>query len=70
MGEVLMGEALNEILDNISQGVIVIDTEGIITTYNKKAKEIFGIFESTKISHKSDKLKKDDLVFIVDNKVL
>ncbi len=69
MGEVLMGEALNEILDNISQGVIVIDTEGIITTYNKKAKEIFGIFESTKISHKSDKLKKDDLVFIVDNKV-
>ncbi len=69
MGEVLMGEALNEILDNISQGVIVIDTEGIITTYNKKAKEIFGIFESTKISHKSDRLKKDDLVFIVDNKV-
>ncbi|HBA05117.1 MAG TPA: sigma-54-dependent Fis family transcriptional regulator [Clostridium sp.] len=69
MGEVLMGEALNEILDNISQGVIVIDTKGIITTYNKKAKEIFGIFESTKISHKSDKLKKDDLVFIVDNKV-
>lgn len=64
-----MGEALNEILDNISQGVIVIDTKGIITTYNKKAKEIFGIFESTKISHKSDKLKKDDLVFIVDNKV-
>lgn len=69
MGEVLMGEVLNEILDNISQGVIVINTEGIITTYNKKAKEIFGIFESSKISHKADKLRKDDLVFIVDNKV-
>lgn len=64
-----MDKLLNEILDNISQGIITINKEGIITNYNKKAREIFGIFESSKISHKSDRLRENDLIFIVDNKV-
>lgn len=64
-----MGEYLHEILDNVSQGIIVIDNKGIITTYNKKAKEIFGIFESSKIRHKSGIIQKGDFVFIADNKM-
>jgi signal transduction histidine kinase len=35
-----IGLYLNNILKNISQGIIFIDTEGVITTYNEEAKEI------------------------------
>ncbi len=64
-----MSKVLHEILDNVSQGIIVINTEGIITTYNKKAKEIFGIFEPSEITHASGVLKDGDYVLIADNKV-
>ncbi|NGX62931.1 MAG: Sensor protein ZraS [Candidatus Anoxychlamydiales bacterium] len=36
---------LNNILTNISQGIIYIDLDGIVTTYNKVAQDILGIDE-------------------------
>jgi PAS domain S-box-containing protein len=39
----LITDYLKNILDNMSQGIIFLDLEGTITTYNKAAEEILGI---------------------------
>lgn len=64
-----MDEMFKSILDNISEGVIVIDTEGRITNYNKKAKEIFGILQRSLVKHSGGSINEGDLVFISDNKI-
>ncbi|WP_291573975.1 sigma 54-interacting transcriptional regulator [Clostridium sp. UBA4548] len=64
-----MDGILREILDNISEGVIIIDTEGIITVYNKRAREIFGILKNDEIFHQGGQIRQGDYVFIVDNKL-
>ncbi|MEG0775068.1 sigma 54-interacting transcriptional regulator [Clostridium sp.] len=63
-----MNGILKEITDNISEGIIVINTEGIITTYNKIARDIFGILRQEVVGHDAGIIKNGDLVFIVDNK--
>ena len=53
--------------DMMSEGFIVIDNNGIIQIYNKKAKEIFGIVYNQQISHGVGKINKGDIVIIGDN---
>lgn len=65
----MMEAVLKEILDNLSEGIIIIDTEGIIRIHNKKAREIFGILNSEVIGHEKGAIRDGDYVFIVDNKL-
>jgi transcriptional regulator with PAS, ATPase and Fis domain len=60
---------LKDVIDNISEGIIIVDTEGIIRIHNKKASEIFGILKSEIMSHENGVIKDGDYVFIVDNKL-
>ncbi|MCF6465768.1 sigma-54 interaction domain-containing protein [Clostridium sp. Cult2] len=53
--------------DMMSEGFIVIDSNGKIQIYNNKAKEIFGIVYNQQISHDHGKLNKGDIVIIGDN---
>lgn len=53
--------------DMMSEGFIVIDSEGIIQIYNNKAKEIFGIIHDQQISHSKGKIEKGDILIIGDN---
>lgn len=53
--------------DMMSEGFIVIDSEGRIQVYNRKAKEIFGISNTSGIKHKEGKLEAGDIVIIGDN---
>lgn len=53
--------------DMMSEGLIVINEEGIIEIYNKKAMEIFRINLDIKNSHESGKINKDDIVIICNN---
>ena len=65
----MMESVLKQVIDNISEGIIIVDTEGIIRIHNKKAREIFGILKSEVIGHESGVIKDGDYVFIVDNKL-
>ncbi len=53
--------------DMMSEGFIVIDSEGKIQIYNHKAKEIFGIVYNQQISHDHGRINKGDIVIIGDN---
>lgn len=55
--------------DMMSEGFIVIDSEGIIQIYNNKAKEIFGIIYNQQISHSEGKIEKGDILIIGDNSI-
>jgi transcriptional regulator with PAS, ATPase and Fis domain len=64
-----MESILKGVIDNISEGIIIVDTEGIIRIHNKKAREIFGILKSEIMAHENGVIKDGDYVFIVDNKL-
>lgn len=53
--------------DMMSEGFIVIDNNGKIQIYNRKAKEIFGIAYNQQISHERGEIKKGDIIIIGDN---
>lgn len=53
--------------DIMSEGLMVIDNNGIIQIYNNKAKEIFGIINNQQISHDGGKINRGDIVIIGDN---
>ena len=55
--------------DMMSEGFIVIDKEGKIQVYNRKAKEIFGISNISQIKHQSGRLRAGDIVIIGDNSI-
>lgn len=63
----MMESILKGVIDNISEGIIIVDTAGIIRVHNKKAREIFGILKSEVIGHENGVIKDGDYVFIVDN---
>lgn len=60
-------EYINIITDIMSEGLIVIDNEGKIQVYNKKAKEIFGILNKHQQYHDGGKIQEGDIVIIGDN---
>jgi len=51
---------LKTILDNISQGMIFIDTQGVVTTYNAAAQKILGVNEKKLLFHSFDQVFSDD----------
>ncbi|EYE88222.1 ATPase AAA [Fervidicella metallireducens AeB] len=60
---------LSQIMDNISEGIIAIDKNGIIKVINERAKEIFGIKIKQGIGHKKGKIEKGDVVIIGNSSV-
>jgi transcriptional regulator with PAS, ATPase and Fis domain len=60
-------DLLNKILTHSSDGYITIDYEGIIKTYNDKARSIFGIATGNAKGHPSGSLCEGDYVVIADN---
>ena len=60
-------EYMNLVTDIMSEGLIVIDNEGKIQIYNRKAKEIFGILNNNKQYHSKGKIQVGDIVIIADN---
>lgn len=57
----------DEIIDNISEGIVAIDDNSRISIMNKKAKEIFGIFQNNPIGHDEGQLDAGDIIIIGDN---
>lgn len=53
--------------DMMSEGFIVIDSEGKIRIYNNKAKEIFGIRYDERISHSKGQISVGDIIIIANN---
>ena len=60
---------VNLFTDIMSEGLIVIDDQGIIQIYNNKAKEIFGISQDEEISHSKGQINLGDIVIIADNEL-
>jgi sigma-54 dependent transcriptional regulator, acetoin dehydrogenase operon transcriptional activator AcoR len=58
---------IQQIVENISEGIISINNEQRINIINKKAKEIFGISYKYDIGHPAGKLNKGDIIIIGDN---
>jgi transcriptional regulator with PAS, ATPase and Fis domain len=58
---------LEQIVENVSEGIISIDSEQRIDVINKKAKEIFGISYKYDMSHPAGKIEEGDIVIIGDN---
>ncbi|MBF4695194.1 sigma-54 interaction domain-containing protein [Fusibacter ferrireducens] len=57
------------LLDEIDEGFIYIDKEGIVKAYNQVAKEITGVvFQRTSV-HPEGRIEKGDLVVIADNRM-
>lgn len=56
----------SKIMDYLSEGVIILDTNGTILEYNKKAKEILGFTRKAERSHEANAIRDGDLVFIID----
>ena len=56
-----MEAILKDVIDNITEGIIIVDTEGIIGIHNKKAREIFGILKSEIMAHENGVIKDGDL---------
>lgn len=64
-----MQEVQKIVLNNISEGVIVIDNKGTIISYNDRAKDIFGIIQSRVVRHPEGNIEQGDMVFVVDNQI-
>lgn len=54
----------SDFFDVMNEGFILIDQNGIIKTYNEKAKEILSIKRECSIGHKSGQLCKGDIVIL------
>lgn len=60
-------EKLHKLIDYSSEGIIVVDRDGIIKLYNKSARKIFGIEYETSYGHQSGKIEDGDIVILADN---
>jgi len=54
----------NDFLDQLSEGLIAINSEGIINTYNDKAKDMLGASRQCNEAHPSGKLEAGDIVIL------
>jgi len=62
-----MQDMFKTIIDEIGEGIIVIDSEGMIEHYNRKAKEIFGIIFNHGLGHEEGHIETGDIVIIADS---
>ncbi len=61
-----MKDSFNIIIDEASEGLIVVDPNGVIKCYNRMAKEIFGIIYNQGIGHSAGSIVENDIVIIAD----
>ena len=61
--------SITQIVENISEGIISIDSTQRINIINKKAKEIFGISYKYDLGHPPGKIEQGDIVIIGDNAI-
>ncbi len=57
-------ELYEHILDMIGDGIIAVDHSGMISAYNRKAQEIFGLILEAEHAHPAGCLKDNDLIII------
>ena len=62
-----MQHVLEAAVDHIEDGVIIVDTAGIIGVYNRKALEIFAIDPRIGPGHPEGSIQPGDLVVVADN---
>ncbi|WP_240839688.1 sigma-54-dependent Fis family transcriptional regulator [Acidaminobacter sp. JC074] len=55
---------LNDFLDDLNEGIISINKEGLIQVYNTKAKDILGASRHCHLTHEAGKLEKGDMVIL------
>ena len=60
-------EFLTAVTDHADEGLICVDADGIVTLFNRKAKEIIGISQESRRSHPAGVLTPGDIVLIADN---
>lgn len=58
---------LTEVTDITDEGLICVDADGMVTLFNRKAKEIIGIAGEDRPSHPAGRLHTGDIVLVVDN---
>ncbi|MBN7773065.1 sigma 54-interacting transcriptional regulator [Clostridium aminobutyricum] len=64
-----MKQALENIMDHLSKGLVYVDSNGRIQACNQKAKTITGIIFEQPATHESGQLKEGDIIIIADNKL-
>jgi len=62
-----MQDMFKTIMDEVGEGIIVINSEGMIEYYNRKAKEIFGIIFNHGLGHEEGRIEDGDTVIIADS---
>lgn len=60
-------ERLRRLADVADEGLICVDRAGVITLFNRKAKEITGIILNNSLSHPAGVVEPGDIVLIADN---
>jgi len=55
---------VSDFLNNMNEGLIYIDSDGVIREYNDKAKQMMGIERKCAYSHNEGKIEKGDIVII------
>ncbi|MDO4799984.1 MAG: sigma 54-interacting transcriptional regulator [Bacillota bacterium] len=60
---------LNEIIDCIEEGLILIDRNGVVSAYNRRAKEITGVLLPDALPHPAGTIAPGDLVIIADSRL-
>lgn len=62
-----MHDILEAAVDHIEEGLIIVDTAGIIRVYNRKALEIFAIDPRIGPGHSGGSIRPGDIVVVADN---
>ncbi len=62
-------KAVELLMDNLNQGLVYIDREGIIQSCNKMAKEMTGIIIKSYSEHEAGCIAPGDIVVIADNEI-
>lgn len=57
---------LQSVMDYSSNGILVINRDGIVTNLNKKAKDILGLSASTEHAHAAGRLEVGDIIALID----
>lgn len=60
---------INSICNQFEQGIIIIDTDGIIKLYNLAAQEFFGLLPSPGPGHPAGRLEPGDIIIIAVNRL-
>ena len=59
-------DRLKTVTDALGTGLLVVDHKGDLVVFNRRAKEIMGIFIESPFEHPSGKIEKGDLVLLAD----